>query len=227
MRNDRRQAGAKRHSGPVLLSALLLVLGGCDLFSPRKAPIPCDPATDPNCRVCPFNEPLSPTVVRDNIIVAMECFLVEPNYIESLSSEARGEEGFVYVPNPALEQLFPGFFDGWDEAREVQFMLDLLQSGSERPTRVDFNVTRFVDTGFFPPGDKARYDVEYDLTLTYVDSSQDPPVETTREYCSTALWDLIGGNKNFWRLQRWEEINPSGDCLGSMGLLRATTGQGL
>ena len=125
MRTNPTPRSTTRHGLPVLLGAVLLVLGGCDAFTPRQAPPPCDPDTDPNCRVCPFNEPLSPTVVRDNISVAMECFLVEPNYVESLSAKARGEAGFVYVPNPALESLFPGFFDGWDEAREVQFMLDL------------------------------------------------------------------------------------------------------
>jgi hypothetical protein len=227
MRHHRRQAHPARHVAPVVLGVVLLLLGGCDAFTPRKPPPPCDPDTDPNCRVCPFNEPLQPSVVRDNLIVAMECFLVQPNYADCLSFAGLDPEGFVYVPDPALASLFPGFFDGWDAPREVQFMLNLLESGSERPTKVEFNVTRFVDDGTFPPGDKARYDVEYDLTLTYVDSSQDPPVETIRTYCATALWDFIGGNKNFWKLQRWEEISPSSDCDGSMGLLRATTGQGI
>ena len=227
MADSRRQ----KHNPLGAVLCLLLLTSGCDAFTPRTAPPPCDPLTDPTCRPPgEFKEPLSPEVVRDNIIAAMESFTVTPNYIQSIAAKSRGERPFTYLPDPGLNEVFPGFFDGWEEEREVQFMLDLLQSGSNSLRTVDLNVTTVTKIlGHFPDTDRARYTVEYDLLLLFVDSSVDPPVETTQRYCATALWDFIGGNRNFWRLQRWEEINPSGeaDCLGSMGLLRATTGQGL
>ena len=212
-----------------MLLLVLLVSAGCETFTPRDSPPPCDPDSDPDCRApAVFLDPTSPQAVRDNIISAIEAFTVEPNYENSLSSKGRVGEPFEYIPEPGLNEVFQGFFDGWQEEREVQFMLDLLVSAG-RPIRVDFNVSRFVDTGFFPNTNQARYDVEYDLSLTFRDSEQDPPVDTVRKYCATALWDFFGGDQNEWVLNRWEEISPSGDpdCLGSMGLLRATTGQGL
>lgn len=222
---------SKRNAFLAALCLLLLASSGCDVFTPRTPPPPCDPLTDPNCRTPPIeNEPLTPEIVRDNIIAAMEGFTVSPNYENSIAEELPGELLFVYVPDPALESVFPGFFADWHRAREVQFMLDLLQSGSNNLRTVDLNVTTFSELpGHFQDPDRARYNVEYDLLLTFVDSSVDPPEETSSRYCATALWDFIGGDRNFWRLQRWEEISPSSDadCLGSMGLLRATTGQGL
>ena len=221
---------SQRHPALGMLCALVLLMSGCDAFTPREAPEPCDPETDFTCREPPrFEEPISPEVVRDNIIRTLEGFTVDPNYIESLAAKLRQEPPFIYVPDPGLNEVFPGFFDGWQEEREVQFMLDLLQSGSNGLRKVDLEVTTFDEIqGHFPDTDRARYNVVYDLLLTFVDSTVDPPEETTSRYCATALWDFIGGDRNFWRLQRWEEINPSdeADCLGSMGLLRATTGQG-
>jgi hypothetical protein len=214
----------------LLLSLVLLLSGGCETFTPRNAPPPCDPDSDPDCRApAIFVDPTSPQAVVSNIISAIEAFTVKPNYEESLSSKGNDEPPFEYIPDPGLNEVFPGFFDGWQEEREVQFMLDLLVSAG-RPIRVDFNVTlvREID---HPAGNtnQVRYDVEYDLTLTFRDSEQDPPVDTDRQYCASALWDFFGGDRNEWVLNRWEEISPSGDpdCLGSMGLLRATTGQGL
>jgi hypothetical protein len=168
-------------------------------------------------------------VVRDNIIATMQGFTVTPNYEESLSFKTRGELPFTYIADPVANDACSGCLDGWEEEREVQFMLDLLQSGSNNLRRVVLKVPTFTEIpGHFPETDRARYTVSYDLLLTFVDSSVDPAVESTSRYCGTALWDFIGGDRNYWRLQSWEEISPSteGDCLGSMGLLRATTGQG-
>ena len=222
----------KRSANAVLalLGALLLASGGCDTFTPRVAPPPCDPATDPDCRP-PAREvdPTSPRAVVDNIIAALNGYTVEPNYRNALSALARdnGEPAFEYIPEPGLADLHPGVFDGWEENREVRFMLDLLESGSARPINVDFKVTQFEETDFpVPTTNEKRYNVEYDLTLTFRDSTQDPPVDRTERYCATALWDFFGGDRNAWVLERWEEISPSTDdtCRGSMGLLRATTG---
>lgn len=206
------------------LACLLSVAGGPGCFKARTP--------QPPCVVCPqppdFFEPLTPQIVRDNIQRALEGRTTEPNYRRSLSGPPDEEQTaeFVYEPDPGARAQAPsGYFDGWGKAREVQFMLSVLE-GTEavnlRSVTLDFP-SYSEDLTFPSTTNLVRYDVEYDLTLTY--SSGDPPVERTERYGGSAKWDLIGGDRNFWTLVRWEDIapleNPENPFIGTMGTLRA------
>jgi len=212
---------------------LLLLAGlGCDAFSPRTPPAPCDPLTDPGCAPPPdFFEPLAPEIVRDNIQRALEGRTVEPNYRRSLSGPPDEEQTavFTYGPDPGAEaQAPPGFFVDWNKSREVQFMLTLLEgSAATNLRRVSLEFGRYTEDPDFPATTNLkRYDVEYELTLTYLDG--DPPEERTERYGASAKWDLIGGDRNFWTLLTWEDIAPleipENPVFGTMGTLRALVG---
>lgn len=216
------------------MASLFLALGslGCDAFQPRTPPPPCDPLTDPGCAPPPdFFDPLTPEIVRDNIERALEGRTVEPNYRRSLQGPPDDEEGgvFTYGPDPGAEAgAPPGFFDGWNKDREVQFMLTLLEGSASTNLRsVSLDFDRYdVDPDFPATTNLKRYDVEYDLILTYLDG--DPPEERTERYGGRAKWDLIGGDRNFWTLLTWEDIAPLEDpddpFFGTMGTLRALVG---
>ena len=235
-RSDRRPpAWAGRPGACAGLLGVLAAAAGC-LFEPRDAPPPCDPITDPTCRPpAVFVEPTEPAIVRDNIERALEAPTVDPNYRDSLSGVGAGADGlqFVYRPDNAVYELNPPLFDGWEEEREVQFMLNVLETGQNRARSVQVSFLEFFDTGVIPDGcsagDCARYQLQYDIRMIFRDQSQDPPVEVERRFCAEAIWDLAGGSRNFWRVKRWEELRPlllSGDlpCEGTLGLLRLERG---
>jgi hypothetical protein len=211
---------------------LLLASLSCDFFSPRTPPPPCDPLTDPDCAPPPdFFEPLTPELVRDNIQRALQGRTAEPNYRRSLTGapDDDGSSGvFTYGPDPGAEaQAPPGFFDGWNKEREVQFMLTLLEGSAAANLRgVSLEFGRYSEDPDFPATTNLkRYDVEYELTLTYLDG--DPPEERTERYGGRAKWDLIGGDRNFWTLLTWEDIAPletEVPVIGTMGTLRALVG---
>ena len=220
-------SGARRSrlttSTVVVLASAVGFAGSC--FNPRDAP--------PPCVVCPtpaeFKEPFVPEFVRDNIKAALERPTIDPNYRDSLSDQAGGSPGFTYVPDALAEAAAtPGFFTGWDKVREVQFMLNLLEASSDvvASTSVQLLFTLFRDTGELPGTNEARYEVQYEFTLTttVADSTQE------ERYCGRAFWDLEGGDRNFWTLKTWEDLeplpSPTRPCLGTMGLLRALSGQG-
>jgi hypothetical protein len=187
-------------------------LGG----SVRCAPAPCPPIAPP------FKEPLIPEFVRDNIEVALERLTIDPNYKDSLSDPGPGSLGFLYIPDAEAEAAAtPGFFQGWDKPREVQFMLDLLEGGLP-PDTVDMLFTNFRDTGQLPSTNEARYEVHYEFMIV-----RD---EEQARYCGRAFWNLEGGDRNFWTLKQWEDLepllSPTAPCQGTMGLLRALSGQG-
>jgi hypothetical protein len=220
----RRRAGGERFS---LLESVALILvglgafgGGC--FTPRDPPPPCVTCPTP----APFKEPIIPEFVRDNIEGSLERPTIDPNYKDSLSDLGAGSLGFLYIPDAGAEAAAtPGFFQGWDKSREVQFMLNLLEAGAA-PQSTDMLFTMYEDTGELQGTNELRYEVHYEFTLTYVigDSTE---VEC---YAARAFWDLEGGDRNFWTLTKWEDLeplpNPSGPCEGTMGLLRALSGQG-
>ena len=201
-------------------------MGGCDSFTPRQPEPPCDPATDPTC-VPPhgFLDPLNPDIVRQNVKGGVETFTVNENYKPSLS------ELFVYVPDPAAEAVAqPGFFDGWDKGKEVSFMLNVIQSGVRPPRQVQMDFSRFVENDVFPSENETRYEVSYELTLTFRDETKSPPVDTSERYSGKALWDFADpGGQNHWTITKWEDLEPQcapGDstCQGTLGILRATSG---
>lgn len=207
----------------------LVCLGACDSFTPREAPPPCTPGTLGCTEPPPFVEPLLPQIVRDNIERAVEGRTVEPNYKRSLAPEPEDLlDVFIYIPDPQAEALAPpGFFVGWDKGREVQFMLNLLVASGDSLQEAAMAFPRFtVDPDFTPTTNLARYDVDYELSLTYVRG--DPPIERVDFYAGRAKWDFIGGDRNFWTLLRWEDIglppSPSSAPIGTMGTLRAFVG---
>lgn len=227
MRSER----PRRRRGRAWVVGLAAVaLAGCDLFSPRTPPAPCDPDTDPNCQPPPeFLEPLLPEIVRDNIKAAVDGRTVSPNYERSLTPEPADQVGlFTYIPDQNAEaQAPPGFFDGWNKGREVQFMLTLLEASGDSLRSVELVFQRYTqDPGFPATNDLKRYDVDYVLSLTY--ARGDPPVERIDLYAGRAKWDLTGGDRNFWTLLRWEDVGPltvpGETIIGTMGTLRAFVG---
>ena len=226
------RAGARGSSRPSRLGASALALaallwtGGCDSFTPRQPEPPCDPATDPTC-VPPhgFLDPTEPVIVRQNVEGGLETFTVDENYKPSLDNV------FIYVPDPAAEAVaLPGFFDGWNKEREVQFMLNVLQTGTRRPRQVQMDFSRFEENDVFPASNETRYEVTYELTLTFRDETKNPPVDSSERYSGRALWDFVDtGSRNFWTIIKWEDLEPQcapGDstCQGTLGILRATSG---
>ena len=102
-------------------------------------------------------------------------------------------------------------------------MQNLLR-GSTRPRAVVMDFPLYVRDPTFPgeTTDQRRYEVHYELTL---DFTQPPRIE---RYCGRAFWTLVGGNRNFWTVSTWEDLEPlpepSAPCQGTMGILRAVTG---
>jgi hypothetical protein len=50
--------------------------------------------------------------------------------------------------------------------------------------------------------------------------------ELVEIYCGRAFWDLTGGDRNFWTLLRWEDLErgTQEQCLGTLGVLRIKEG---
>ena len=192
-----------------------MALGAGCVFTPRDAPQPCNPMTDINCRPpAIFEPPLAPENVRDNIERAIETPTVDPNYRDSLN------ELFQYIPDMGFTGSDHECFDNWNRPIEVEFMRTVLEASlGVRPISVTMTFPLFVDSGELTDPRK-RYNVRYEVALTFPDSTRTPPTRTDR-YGATAKWDFISpAQTSSWTLERWEDITPTPGTLGSLGILR-------
>lgn len=218
---------ARRLALALAAAVLPLAVSGCP-FTPREAPEPCDPATDPTCRPpAQFVDAVVPELVRDNIERALESPTIFPNYDESL------DDAFRYDPDLVTEALVPvdcpTFFVNWDKAAEVQFMQTALEPGpsATQPTRIQVTFQRFVDSGELNDPNQLRYNVDYEVVLTYTDPSQTPPTRTDR-FGAVAQWDLARGADLLWVLKLWRDIAPlvpPEEGGRTLGFLRVTRGE--
>jgi hypothetical protein len=156
-----------------------------------------------------------------------------PNYDVSLA------DVFEYVPDPDALTASAGrpcqpFFAGWNHGREVRFMQDVLEEviggAAAAPDTVTLTYLSRLEQDPFPETDRTRYNVDYMLTLVY--RTPGSPNRRVECYGCTAFWDFNGGDRNDWRLVRWEDAfplqNPScpgGTYGGSLGVLRALAGR--
>ena len=202
----------------ILAVVATLGLAGCP-FEPRDAPTPCDPLTDINCRApAPFEPPLAPENVRNNIEAALERPTVEPNYKDSLN------ELFRYLPDLDVLNADPACFVNWNRTIEVDLIRTVLEAAAGiRPKTVTVSFPLFQDSGELNDP-RRRYNVRYEVALTFTDSTMAPPVRIDR-YGATAKWDFVRDTLNSsWTLERWEDIAPTSGFLGSLGLLRLRRG---
>lgn len=239
-----------RSERPRIVSLALALVGAaagvtCDTFTPREPP-------PPEADICGFSqqkdpqlrEPLTPQILRDNIVLAFECPRTE-FYEQSLNTEPRPEarfngRAFAYFPDAGSRPLAPDeYWDAWNREQELQFALNLLDAPAQRDSvlpdttltlflvSTQLEILRFEDTGQLPGTNDARYDVEYELTLTYESETNGGgvPVQLIRIFCGLALWDMTGGDRNFWTLFGWEDREPlGGTCSRTMGNLRVEEG---
>jgi len=197
----------------ILTVIATLGLAGCP-FEPRDAPTPCDPETDINCRPpAPFESPLAPENVRNNIEAAFERPTVEPNYRNSLN------DLFRYIPDEFNGSTDP-CFENWNREVEVDVVRRVLEASvGIRPTSVAVSFPLFQDSGELNLP-RLRYNVRYEVVLTFTDSTLTPPIRTDR-YGAIAKWDFIRDDLNSsWTLERWEDIAPAPGFQRSLGLLR-------
>jgi hypothetical protein len=243
----RRSTTRSRWGALLLLLGTLAVSGSSCPFNPRDSHPPCTPGVDAGCRTpVPFVQPISPEVVRDNIVKALKKrpFVngsgfdgpnLIPNYELSL------DEAFVYVPDAigeaaANDRSCNGnpFFLDWGKDREVRFMQIVLEEGTSRtapPDTVDLAISQFqLSSGGSPDPDRPRYTLQYVLTLKY--AARDTIPRRVECYAANAIWDFIGFLSNDNRLLRWEDTESltdfgcaGGNTLGAVGVLKALDGQ--
>jgi hypothetical protein len=193
-----------RNGNLIVVPLLAVLLAGC-FFSPRDAEAP-DSETS-----VPYLDRTDPKNVWDNMQTSLR------NVHSPGWQDATLVTDYVYIPDSDAESQFPGVFDGWDGAAEVDF----IQKFYSTAPVIDV-VLR--DPGFVVPttsGTSVEWEgVIYDLTVT----DQGGAVNRYRGKANITF--QVEGN--YWYVSVWEDLQGESDpaggggALSTMGVLRGT-----
>ncbi len=182
-------------AGLLLLAAI--APAGC-IFEPRTPETPGGGSDQ-----YPWIVPTRPKDVFVNLTSGLASNL-DSNYERSL------DQAYTFIPSADAENIYPGSFDGWTKAVELDVLARI------KTLYVGERTVQFGDANLnFTHEDErvglAIYEGTYTITLNIGDGS----VET---YAGIARFTIIQGTQG-WVLSIWEDIEPSGTNPTS-GILR-------
>jgi hypothetical protein len=193
-----------RSAGRAVMAALgCLLVGGC-LFAPRVAEPP------QTGDIVVYLDQISPSAAWDNLQTSAGATHA-PGWEGAIS-----QTGFIYKPDDAVENQYPGVFTVWDRDREIAFINALYNA--------DLTIVALMRNPEFrvPPssGSKSIWEsVIYDLTVTSTLGGN--PI---RYRGSARITFSLEGN--FWYITEWEDLVGENDpetnqAFSTMGVLRA------
>lgn len=192
-----------KHLAPIL--AVLILLGGCELFAPREAEPPLD-TTDPYAWI----PPTAPEIVLDNLKNSFPAG--KTNYFLDVLKHDQGlTPDFVFVPDAGIASSQPGVFNSWGYVEEETFITKLfesLQTGGFQ--RLIWDVEQIS-----PLGDTYEIIADYHLVLSYSDGATQLPAQLGGQ----ATLTIIQNNDLLYEISRWEDLNA--DTLSCWTELKA------
>jgi hypothetical protein len=187
-----------------LLIAAAIIPAGCDIFEPRTAE---QPGTETN--EYPWVVPNRPK----DVFVNLKSGLASPlnsNYERSL------DEAFTFIPSADAEAVYPGAFDGWTKAIELDVLnrIKTFYLGARTVQFGDENLNFTVEN---EQVGLAIYEGPYSITLNVGDGSP------AAFYAGIARFTIVQGTQG-WVMIKWEDIQPVGANQTS-GFLRGALRQ--
>jgi hypothetical protein len=162
---------------------LLLMVTGCDLFTPR-APEP------PIAGSGTFLQPDTPQIVIQNMQAAI-ADLNAGNYRRSLSDDIN------ILPSAGAVARDP-VLATWTLAEEQRFVSTIMASASN-PTKTRDNSLLFSNAQTIFEESTARYEAAYVLQLNH------RRVDTPTTAQGQLMWEMTRGNDGLWRITRWAD----------------------
>jgi hypothetical protein len=187
-----------------LLIAAAIAPAGCDIFEPRTAEQPGEGTSE-----CPWVVPNRPKDAFVNLASGLAC-AINSNYERAL------DPMFTFIPSPDAEAVYPGKFDNWTKAVELDVLdrIKTLYLGARTVQFGDENLNFPVEN---EQVQLATYEGPYSITLNVGDGSP------AAFYAGIARFTIEQKSQG-WVMTRWEDIQPVGANQTS-GFLRGALRQ--
>lgn len=171
---------------------VLLLLGACELFTPRESEPPID-VIDPYAWV----PPTSPEIVLQNLSNAFPAH--KPNYhLDVLGNSEETGAIFSFLPDQGVASSQPGVFDNWGYVEEENFITKLFDVLDEEGLqRLEWEVEQLS-----PIDDRYEIITDYSLTLAYEQSGLTLPAQLKGQ----ATLTLIQNVDLLYEISGWQDL---------------------
>ncbi len=169
----------------------VLVLMGCELFTPRESEPPVG-ELDPYA----WMPPTSPEIVLQNLSNAFPAY--KQNYhLDVLANDESGGT-FTFFPDQGVASSQPGVFDNWGYVEEENFITKLFQSlNQDGLQRLEWDVEQLS-----PIDDRYEIIADYSLTLSY----EEDQVPLPGQIKGQATLTLIQNVDLLYEISVWQDI---------------------
>jgi len=176
----------------ISILTVLLLLGACELFTPRESEPPVD-VIDPYAWV----PPTSPEIVLQNLSNAFPAH--KPNYhLDVLGNSEETGALFVFLPDQGVASSQPGVFDNWGYVEEENFVTKLFEVLDEEGLqRLEWEVEQLS-----PIDDRYEIITDYSLTLAYGQSENPLPTQLKGQ----ATLTLIQNVDLLYEISGWQDL---------------------
>jgi hypothetical protein len=176
----------------VFIVLTLLLLEGCELFTPRDSEPPID-IQDPYGWV----PPTSPEFVLQNLANAFPAHKL--NYhLDVLGNSDETGDVFAFFPDQGVATSQPGVFDNWGYVEEENFITKLFESlAPEGLQRLEWDIEQLS-----PINDRYEIITDYQLTLSYGESETPLPTQLKGQ----ATLTLIQNVDLLYDISVWQDL---------------------
>jgi len=170
----------------------VLILAGCELFTPRDSEPPID-VLDPYAWV----PPTSPEFVLQNLASSFPAHKL--NYhLDVLGNSDETGASFAFFPDQGVASSQPGVFDNWGYVEEENFITKLFESLSvEGFQRLEWEIEQLS-----PIDDRYEIITNYHVTLSYGDSETPLPTQLKGQ----ATLTLVQNVDLLYEISVWRDL---------------------
>jgi len=170
----------------------ILIITGCDLFTPRDSEPPID-VSGPYA----WMPPTSPEIVLENLANSFPAHKL--NYhLDVLSNNIETDASFLFIPDQGVASSQPDVFDDWGYVKEENFITKLFQSLSDEGLQhLEWQVEQIS-----PIDDSYEIIAGYQLTLSYQESQAPLPGQLGGQ----ATLTLLQNTDLLYEISRWQDI---------------------
>lgn len=173
-------------------SLLCLLLGACELFTPRDSEPPIG-NSDPYA----WKPPTAPEIVLENLSSAFPAH--KSNYhLDALRFDPDDLSGFAFFPDQGVAVSQPGVFDAWGYDEEENFITKLFQVLNEG------DLQRLVWTLVQSSSLEDRHEIiaDYELVLAYTETRGDLPDQLGGQ----ATLTLVQNTDLLYEVSVWQDF---------------------
>ncbi|MDO8548939.1 MAG: hypothetical protein Q7S39_02150 [Ignavibacteria bacterium] len=175
----------------IFISAILLILYGCDIFSTRDAEEPTQPRSN-------LPQAFERETLISNFVLSHENRSLF-DYLNSFSDSLFTGKKFTFIASSKAASQYPALNDNWDLRSEENYFRNIIAASQDVPITLILS-----NSNFSQQGDSLIYTASYSITVPFTNSG------IPQNYQGNLIFHIFLDNSLVWRIFFWQDFK-SGD----------------